>query len=201
MGLCSDKKVVGIMVRMENGGGQPWDVYVDRKIVHFNDSQKSAIVATIVLPGEKFFGYDHVPGVGYYQVYNVAYAKNWIEAVQTCAEDGSYLVIINSREEAEAIINLLRKNNVHGHKPWVGVSDLFEEGNFVTIFNENMQNTGFKWWHPREPDGGTKENCLWISYWYHRNPQGKVFENYGLGDAPCAQKRPFICEKSKFIDN
>ncbi|KAG8237277.1 hypothetical protein J437_LFUL017473 [Ladona fulva] len=67
---------------------------------------------------------------------------------------------------------------------FVGFHDRFKEGEYVTIFGQPLNETGFtRWASPDQPNNwGGAENC------------GSVHRNGGLNDGDCSSKIPFICE-------
>lgn len=80
-------------------------------------------------------GYEKVDGLGYYKINRLA--STWQEAKEACEKEGSHLAIINSGFEAE----VLRSNvNARGDvvRFWVGIHDIYQEGNFVTIYSKYL---------------------------------------------------------------
>lgn len=70
-------------------------------------------------------------------------------------------------------------------KAFVGVHDLFEEGDWVTLEGEPMHATGYaEWWpkldNPNNLDG--HQNC------------GALMNEGGLNDVMCYRKYAFFCE-------
>ena len=66
--------------------------------------------------------------------------KNWFDAQDVCAREGANLLVINSREEAEAMHALVVKTGTIGKHHWIGFHDVYEEGNYITIFSK------YNWW-------------------------------------------------------
>jgi hypothetical protein len=66
--------------------------------------------------------------VSYYKVYEEP--RTWFEASDTCARDGSHLVIINSPDEAAEVKRYL-DSTVDTYI--IGFHDLFQEGHFQTL--------------------------------------------------------------------
>lgn len=66
---------------------------------------------------------------------------------------------------------------------WVGVHDLYQEDEFVTIHNEPLAETGFNKWQPGEPnDHVKKQNCV-------------ILTSAGVYiDGNCATLEKFVCE-------
>ena len=65
----------------------------------------------------------------YYYLHNVE--LTWVEAAQFCSAQGSHLLILNSQEEANAIVRFVEdgKNTAY----WIGAHDMYKEGEFITI--------------------------------------------------------------------
>ncbi|PSN36987.1 hypothetical protein C0J52_15834 [Blattella germanica] len=129
--------------------------------------------------------YELYPGQGYYKLHTKH--SNWQEAKKICAEEGAHLAIINSSEETETL-RILRRRTPRSYtwvdnQPFIGISDLENEGEWKTIFDMPLNQTGFTQWARRGPDGGRQENC------------GDILLGIGkLNDSPCEAVRPFICE-------
>ena len=72
--------------------------------------------------------------MGWYKLHTDG--KNWFDAQKVCAREGANLLVINSREEAHAMRSLVEKTGTTGKYHWVGFHDVYEEGNYVTIFSK-----------------------------------------------------------------
>ena len=79
-------------------------------------------------------GYELIPGLGYYKVHTVS--KQWLEALRTCEQEGAHLYIFNSKEEIDAMDELILKSFTGRTNYWIGVHDQYEEGHYVTIFSK-----------------------------------------------------------------
>ena len=73
-------------------------------------------------------------GLGYYKFHNVQ--KNWQQAKEVCAQEGTHMIILNSEEEANALDKIIEKSKTGNWFHWVGIHDLYSEGKFVTIFSK-----------------------------------------------------------------
>ncbi|XP_069695671.1 hemolymph lipopolysaccharide-binding protein-like isoform X2 [Periplaneta americana] len=166
----------------------PLEVDVDHTIEKCTDSESVQIVARVTAPPQRPGpGYELVPGLGFYKFHTDF--KDFNDAVKACAEEGTHLAIINSDEESDALkpfwdphpqLYTDWKNNC----AYVGFHDKDIEGQYVTIFNNSLNSTGFVKWHPGEPSLGAPEDC------------GIVFRGSGLlGDVTCTYKLAFFCEK------
>ncbi|KAJ4446202.1 hypothetical protein ANN_12896 [Periplaneta americana] len=130
-------------------------------------------------------GYDLVPGLGYYKLHTDV--KSWHEALKTCEQEGAHLAIINSENEAQALVPFWDMNPKildGGANNWahIGFHDQYKEGQYVTIFNKTLVGAGYVKWFPGEPTGAG-HNCGII-----------VRKNNLLADIPCEAKQPFFCE-------
>ncbi|KAM9450010.1 CD209 antigen-like protein C [Clarias gariepinus] len=111
--------------------------------------------------------------------------KNWIESRQYCREKGADLVIINSREEQEFIIEQLGDNN----GTWIGLSDREREGKWKWV-DGTLLTSITMYWHKEEPnDEGNNEDCGEISTYQDKK---------AWNDRPCSDKTRGICEKKEF---
>ncbi|XP_011139851.2 hemolymph lipopolysaccharide-binding protein-like [Harpegnathos saltator] len=108
----------------------------------------------------------------------------WNEARKACIEERGHLAIINSASEENILLRLMQKQNIA--KAWIGLHDLYEEGNWVTVTGEALENTGYSKWttkFPNQPDNkGGAQNC------------GALVTEGGLDDDRCTLKYPFFCE-------
>jgi len=72
---------------------------------------------------------------------------------------------------------------------WLGVHDLYQEGNWVTVLDESLENTGYiKWtmkWANQPDNFEGKQNCATLI-----SPEG------GMDDERCDISLPFFCKLS-----
>ncbi|KAJ9600647.1 hypothetical protein L9F63_026216, partial [Diploptera punctata] len=99
-------------------------------------------------------GYIHLPKYGYYKYH--PQKVTWLLAYSVCVSEGSRLVVLNSEGEAKSIA---AKWNLPDSWAWIGIHDLFEEGVYVTIYNQTLKEAGYDKIQPGELNGGTSENC------------------------------------------
>ncbi|KAK7874177.1 hypothetical protein R5R35_006223 [Gryllus longicercus] len=128
-------------------------------------------------------GYEQVEGFGFYKVHRKAVI--WESAREVCEKEGSHLVILNSEGEAAAITRLMKRHKVTDTNVFAGFHDKAEEGNHITVFGDDLENTGFTQWNPGQPDNrGNEEDCGAIN-----SSTGK------LNDVSCTKlASSYICE-------
>ncbi|PSN42391.1 hypothetical protein C0J52_21653, partial [Blattella germanica] len=105
--------------------------------------------------------------------------KTWNEAWTICRNEGGHLAILNSEEEAK-FVGAIPKTKYNW--AFVGFHDLYQEGKYVTLLDENLEQAGYNKWPHTDPNGGRGENC------------GVVFPNGLLGDWRCEAPTTFFCE-------
>ncbi|KAJ4446197.1 hypothetical protein ANN_12891 [Periplaneta americana] len=130
--------------------------------------------------------YELIPELGYYKFHTSL--KTWHEALKVCEEEGGHLAVLNSEREAKALGIFWDRNPKFGdteQSKWahVGFHDSYKEGEYVTIFNKTIVESGYATWYGNDPDGGTNQNCGMASR----------KENL-LADESCTYKTGFFCE-------
>ena len=78
--------------------------------------------------------------MGWYKIHTDV--KNWSDAKEVCIREGANLLVINSRQEAKAMVSLMEKTGTTGKFHWIGFHDVYEEGNYITIFSKCSNVTG-----------------------------------------------------------
>ncbi|XP_069673030.1 hemolymph lipopolysaccharide-binding protein-like [Periplaneta americana] len=170
---------------------EPVELDIDQTVTKCDDDEILVIVATVTSPPATTVtvspgpDYEFVPEFGYYKLHRAA--KKWVQAMDTCKTENAHLLIINSDKEAKAIQRVWLRHpknfsDWRDHWVFVGIHDQFEEGKFITVFSQSLNDTGYTKWS-QEPSRGRAENCG-IS-----NVKGEY------GDADCAETMAFICEK------
>ncbi len=103
----------------------------------------------------------------------------WNEAKKRCADAGGYLVSINSKEENEALWEIL--GSTWEHSAWIGFTDSDVEGSWRWVTKEPAR---YGNWRIGQPDNNqNKEDCAeWLS------------EDGQWNDLRCSDKRPYLCK-------
>ncbi|GBP56423.1 Hemolymph lipopolysaccharide-binding protein [Eumeta japonica] len=118
--------------------------------------------------------------------------KTWPQAYATCKAEESRLAIVNSHHEADFLVQLM--NNIpheqirvpyyNGHLS-IGFHDLFEEGEYLTIQGETLEQANYNEWQGGQPnDAGGNEDC------------GSISRDGKLNDINCETVTLFICERN-----
>ncbi|XP_023720909.1 hemolymph lipopolysaccharide-binding protein [Cryptotermes secundus] len=167
-----------------------WEVDIDHRVTpQYNGSDTILIVATVTVPpvGTAVVtpeapkpvpeGYRKFSESDYFKVY--AAENSWVPARDICQKEGAHLAVVNSEAEARFITSLW---NSKSDWAFIGTHDLYEEGIYVTIYNQSLSAAGYDKWFLGEPNGGTAENC------------GVINRNTLLGNYFCNRHLPFICE-------
>ncbi|XP_069673032.1 hemolymph lipopolysaccharide-binding protein-like [Periplaneta americana] len=170
---------------------EPVDVNVTKSTTTCEGIEVFKISATISVPSKQQTslgripspGYELIQGFGYYKMHVTN--KTWNEAYHFCELEGAHLLVLNSEEEANALKRLWVK---HPGKPggwnwaYVGFHCLFNEGKFVTLFNQPLTEAGYNKWYPGHPGASPSRFC------------GIVHDSMLLGDTICNDHLAFICE-------
>ncbi|XP_072938031.1 secretory phospholipase A2 receptor-like [Epargyreus clarus] len=127
--------------------------------------------------------YIYVPDIdNCYKIH--ARRTTWYDAFMTCSAEGGHLVVMNSDKEFKSVVSLLAsypqeiKENV-----FVGIVDNDKSGQWTTIHDDNLDESGFEKWLTGEPNHGANEFC------------GSFIRGEGYNDMQCDAKLPFVCEK------
>lgn len=98
-----------------------------------------------------------------------------------------YLAIINSEAEEQLLLRLMKDNNIR--TAWLGIHDLYQEGEWVTIEGDPLEETGYTGWttkltqFPNQPDNfGGNQNC------------GLLIVEGGMDDVYCNDVNSYFCE-------
>ncbi|EZA52778.1 Hemolymph lipopolysaccharide-binding protein [Ooceraea biroi] len=109
----------------------------------------------------------------------------WNNARKACIQEGGHLAIINSTSEEKVLLRMMQEKNISA--AWLGLHDLYEEGDWVSILDEPLENTGYTSWTtkwPNQPDNnGGNQNCAALV-----SPEG------GMDDVQCGILLHFFCK-------
>jgi hypothetical protein len=84
----------------------------------------------------------------------------WLEANRACKEMGGHLVIIETAEEQNELMKMLRLNGLAKASFWIGATDEAREGTWKWVDGSDATFTN---WAPRQPDnGGKKRNQHYV---------------------------------------
>ncbi|XP_069688172.1 hemolymph lipopolysaccharide-binding protein-like isoform X1 [Periplaneta americana] len=168
-------------------------VNVDQKTINCDGRESIIITANITACPEKTCkvpsDYQLLDGLGYYKFHPEP--KTWFDALDTCVKECAHLVVINSQKEADALVNLWKPypSLVSGWmNDWahIGFNDLKTKGQYVTIFNQPLNSTGYEKWEPGDPNAPDIEFC------------GAASRSAStLADIECDLKLAFICEADR----
>ncbi|KAG8237279.1 hypothetical protein J437_LFUL017475, partial [Ladona fulva] len=130
--------------------------------------------------------YELFPGVGYYK-FHTDLANGFEDASSRCTKEGGHLAIVNSESEHQVLSTMYARfpeSELKTEWAFVGFHDRFKEGEYVTIYGEPLNTTGFtRWSSAGQPDDYKgAEDC------------GSVHRNGGLNDIACNASIPFFCE-------
>ncbi|XP_069697517.1 uncharacterized protein [Periplaneta americana] len=137
--------------------------------------------------------YDVYEGYGHYKLHTEG--KTWVEAYQTCVNEGAHLAVVNSQQEARLLRNILRKHQslssvddndmvAIGFHMMYDIRDIpDEQKDYVTIFGGSIKIAGYAKWARKQPSPGLENHC------------GAFTRDGKLYMSKCNKKLAFICEK------
>ncbi|KAF7383743.1 hypothetical protein HZH68_014500 [Vespula germanica] len=133
--------------------------------------------------------YHHSPGIGSHKLHTRG--KTWNEARKICIEEGGHLAVINSIAEANVLSDLFNRSGsltdaTYSNQMYLGIHDIFVEGDWVTIHDESLLKSGYSAWTDKwggQPDNsGSIQNC------------GTMLDDGTLDDVACDIPVAFFCE-------
>ncbi|GAB1862247.1 Hemolymph lipopolysaccharide-binding protein-like isoform X2 [Camponotus japonicus] len=124
------------------------------------------------------------PGIGAHKLH--IGQLSWNKARKICIQEGGHLAIINSNSEEKILIRILEENKVS--EAWLGIHDLFEEGDWNTVMDESLEATGFSKWTTAFTDVNMPDN---LNDGQHC---GVLIINGGMNDRECYHAKAFFCE-------
>lgn len=96
------------------------------------------------------------------------------------------MAIINSNSEEKILIRILEENKIFD--AWLGIHDLFEEGDWNTIMDQSLEATGFSKWTTTIKDTNIPNNLN------NKEHCGALITNGGMNDLECNQAKAFFCK-------
>ncbi|XP_025096403.1 low affinity immunoglobulin epsilon Fc receptor-like [Pomacea canaliculata] len=110
----------------------------------------------------------------------------WLSAREFCEAVGGHLVEVESADENNFLLNMLKTHGVTG--AWIGLEDIIEEGRFV--WTTSQKEASFTNWSTGEPDDLQGQDCVWMT---NTSP----FTPGAWDDADCASYQVHaVCEQS-----
>ncbi|XP_076618750.1 hemolymph lipopolysaccharide-binding protein-like isoform X1 [Colletes latitarsis] len=123
------------------------------------------------------------PGIGAHKLHTRK--LSWNRARKSCIDEGGYLAIPNSLAEEAVLIKWMLASKVD--TAWLGIHDLFEEGDWVTLTGESLEKSGYDRWTPAiptDPDNfGGNQNCAIL-----------LSKHGGMDDIGCGSSHAYFCE-------
>ena len=123
------------------------------------------------------------PGWGYFNGFCYLTSKkcvNWTTAVTKCRQENSVLVDVANDEEN---VYIQRRHN--GEKSWLGLNDIFTEGNFTWA---DRGEGNFSNWAKSQPNNFNEEDCVHAL---------AVKYNYEWNDVNCSDCHQYTCQKGR----
>ncbi|XP_012286008.1 hemolymph lipopolysaccharide-binding protein [Orussus abietinus] len=142
-----------------------------------------------ISPGPIRDDYQLSPGIGAHKLHTRPLA--WNEARKMCDEEGGHLAVINSIAEAAVLREMLKKAGpikgaAYGEVAYLGMHDLYKEGEWVTILGDSLPKAGYtKWsnkWNGQPDNSGGKQHC------------GVMLIDGDLDDVVCTVSFAYFCE-------
>nr|XP_012225576.1 PREDICTED: hemolymph lipopolysaccharide-binding protein-like isoform X2 [Linepithema humile]XP_012225577.1 PREDICTED: hemolymph lipopolysaccharide-binding protein-like isoform X2 [Linepithema humile] len=133
--------------------------------------------------------YYYTMGIGVHKLHTRA--ATWNDARKFCNEEGGHLAIINSIAEEHVLMELFNRSGpikgaAYPDEAFLGIHDLYKEGEWVTVLGDSLAKTGYtKWsdkWGGQPDNGGGKQHC------------GALMKEGGMDDVACDVSFPFLCE-------
>ncbi|XP_077026054.1 C-type lectin domain family 4 member A isoform X1 [Tamandua tetradactyla] len=109
---------------------------------------------------------------------------SWDKSEKICSETGAHLLVINTKEEQEFIIQKLNENYAY----YLGLSDPEGKNQWQWV-DQTPYNESVIFWHEDEPNNPA-ENCALLLF----RPTTK---KWGWNDIPCSEMQYSICKMKK----
>ncbi|XP_003701025.1 hemolymph lipopolysaccharide-binding protein-like [Megachile rotundata] len=136
--------------------------------------------------GENYY---FTPGIGAHKLHTRA--RTWNDARKVCIDEGGHLAIINSDAEERALLDIFKrtgpiKGSWVNDEAFLGIHDLFAEGDWTTVFGDSLAKAGFTTWSNKW--SGQPDN------WNNTQHCGAILKEGGMDDVTCNQPHAFFCE-------
>ncbi|XP_063977848.1 hemolymph lipopolysaccharide-binding protein-like [Diachasmimorpha longicaudata] len=133
--------------------------------------------------------YFYTVGVGAHKLHTRGATFN--NARKVCMEEGGHLAVIDSVAEEQVLLDLFKqsgpmRNVTREDQAFIGIHDLFAEGEWVTVLGDSLHKYGYtKWsnlWGGQPDNGGGVQHC------------GTLLKGGEMDDVNCNIQFPFFCE-------
>ncbi|XP_053412583.1 C-type lectin domain family 4 member A-like [Nycticebus coucang] len=111
-------------------------------------------------------------------------SRSWSESQKNCSEMEAHLLVINTKEEQDFIIQNLNEHFAY----FVGLSDPEGRRHWQWV-DQTPYNESAAFWHPGEPSDH-KERCVIVNF-------RKPYTAWGWNDAHCSNPLGSVCEMMK----
>ncbi|XP_071807864.1 C-type lectin domain family 4 member M-like [Asterias amurensis] len=101
----------------------------------------------------------------------------WGEGTQICVESGGMMVVPQSKEDLQHILNMFSCD-----KFLIGCNDIEVEGTWVCLDGEGLDVKDKRWRSGQPDSSGGNQDCA-------------IFTSAGLFDLGCGSKRRLICQR------
>ncbi|XP_067007169.2 hemolymph lipopolysaccharide-binding protein [Anabrus simplex] len=175
----------------------PWQLNITRGDAESSGKNSSYLylsgALTVKAKAAPASDYEFFPLVGRYKLHTTG--KTWVEAYNICEHERAHLAIINSETEAKVLQGIFQrapkpKEVQFSNIAFLGFTDIVTEGNYVTIFGENIVDAGFAKWNTNEP------NNYGANATHPGQDCGALEKASGLlDDGTCFHKFAFFCEQ------
>ena len=83
----------------------------------------------------------------------------WSEARAFCQSVGGDLAVLNTK-----ILDQFVQDKFRDERHWIGATDIQEEGQWMWVNGQNMQQAKYRNWGWGEPNGMQEQNCLFMTW-------------------------------------
>ncbi|XP_049315393.1 C-type lectin 37Db-like [Bactrocera dorsalis] len=139
---------------------------------------------------------------GKYYLISTTSTMNWFGAMLYCRKYDSDLAVIESEAEMNTLSSYLTTNGNIGKQFWLGLTDLAEEGKFMSI--KDGRPMPYAKWSFGQPDNtGRNEDCvhLWpVNNIFHMNDDHCMVLHYAICELRQPKKSCDVCDLKNFIE-